>query len=73
MSILIKASRESNKFNANAFAVSVFQTPVGHKNRKLQRGLFSSFNQAFALLMAFEIAIIALSCQTTDFFKYSSK
>jgi hypothetical protein len=73
ISILIKASLESNKFRAKAFAVSVFPTQVGHKNKKLQRGLFSSFNQVFALFIAFATAEIALSCPTTDFFRYSSK
>jgi hypothetical protein len=73
MSILIKASLLSNKFKAKVFAVSVFQTQVGHRNKKLQRGLFSSFNQEAALFIAFATELIALSCHTTDFFKYSSK
>jgi hypothetical protein len=73
ISILIKASFESNKFKASAFAVSVFQTQVGHKNKKLQRGLCSSLSQAFALLIELATAETALFCQTTDFFKYSSK
>jgi len=50
-----------NSCKAKALAVSVFHTQVGPKNKKLQRGLFSSFNQAFALLIAFETAIIASS------------
>jgi len=54
---------------AKAFAVSVFQTQVGQRNRKLQSGFVSSFNQAFALLIAFETAFKALSCQTTNSFK----
>jgi hypothetical protein len=46
---------------AKAFAVSVFQTQVGHKNKKLQRGFHSGVSQALALLIAFVTASIASS------------
>jgi hypothetical protein len=46
---------------AKALAVSVFQTQVGHKNRKLHNGFHCSLSQALALLIALDIDIIALS------------
>jgi hypothetical protein len=58
-----------NITSVNALAVSVLPTHVGHKNKKLPSGFHSSFSHALALLIAFETAIIALSCPTTFFFK----
>jgi hypothetical protein len=58
--------------SAKAFAVSVLPTQVGPKNRKDPSGFDSSFNQALALLIAFDTALIAFSCQTTCLDKYSS-
>ncbi|MBT3727315.1 hypothetical protein HOG21_06775 [bacterium] len=69
ISILIKAFLSLNIILVRPFAVSVFHTQVGPRNRKLPRGLDSSFNHALALLIAFDTAIIALSCHTTCFFK----
>jgi hypothetical protein len=50
-----------NNCSAKAFAVSVLPTPVGPKNKKEPSGLFSSFNQALALLIALDTALTALS------------
>jgi len=61
-----------NIISVNALAVSVLPTHVGHRNKKLHRGFHSSFNHALALLIAFETAVMALSCQTTFCFMYSS-
>gem|GEM_PF-1039857 len=54
-------------------AVCVFQTQVGHKNKKLQIGLDSSFNQALALLIVFATLSTASFCQITSFSKIFSK
>lgn len=43
ISTLIIASSEPNKLSASAFAVSVFPTPVGPRNRKEPVGRFGSF------------------------------
>jgi len=58
---------------ASVLAVSVLPTQVGPRNKKLQIGLFSSFNHALALLIALDTAIIASSCHITFSFNFSSK
>jgi len=72
ISILIKAFLSLNNISVNAFAVSVLPTQVGHKNKKLPSGFHSSFNPAFALLIALETAFIASSCPITLFLIISS-
>jgi hypothetical protein len=72
MSILIKEFLSLNIISFKAFADSVLPTHVFHRNKKLPRGFHSSFNQAFALLIASEILFIAYSCHTTFLLIYSS-
>jgi hypothetical protein len=50
---------------AKAFAVSVFQTQVGPRNKKLQIGFHISDKPALALLIALATISIASSCQIT--------
>jgi hypothetical protein len=72
ISILIIFFSSLKSSFASDFAVSVFQTQVGPRNKKLQSGFHSLASPALALLIAFETLIIALSCHITDFFKTSS-
>jgi hypothetical protein len=53
--------------SVSAFAVSVFPTPVGPRNKKLPRGLPSSASHALALRIALATADIAFCCQITCF------
>ena len=48
-------------FLVKTFTNSVFQTQVGHRNKKLQSGLFGLEIQAFALKIELEIDLIASS------------
>jgi|GEM_PF-2852004 hypothetical protein len=73
ISILISAFSSSKSAEAKAFEASVFQTHVGHRNRKDQIGLLGSFNHALALRIAFETRWRASSCPTTLFFRIFSK
>ena len=57
----IKFDSSSNRYSANAFANSVFPTPVGPKKIKLPIGLLGSFNPDLALLIASLIAETASS------------
>ena len=59
--------------SASAFAVSVFPTPVGPRNKKLPIGPFLVWTPVLALLRADEISLMASSCPTTLFCKIASK
>lgn len=73
ISILIKAFLSLKSSIARAFAVSVFHTHVGPRNKKLQIGLFSSDNQALFLWIASATSLSASSCQTTLLFILSKR
>lgn len=68
----IKAFSSWNNSRVRAFAVSVFQTQVGPRNRKLPTGLPPSVRPALDLRTAFATADTALSCHTTCFLSCSS-
>jgi hypothetical protein len=68
----MNASLSLKSISVSAFAVSVFQTQVGPRNKKLPSGFPASASPACALRIAFETAMTASSCPTTCFFKYFS-
>jgi hypothetical protein len=73
ISILIKASSESNNCFARVLAVSVFHTPVGHRNINEPIGFVSSDNQALFIIIALATLSKASSCQKIVFLRTSSK
>ena len=72
ISILTRASSESNKASANARANSVFPTPVGPRKIKEPMGRFGLLSPARALRTALEIALTASSCPITLLWRISS-
>ncbi len=61
MSSLIISFSDPKYASASAFAVSVFPTPVGPKNKKLPNGRFVAESPVLARLKASETALIAVS------------